>query len=73
MTSRINAATFDRMLVERGLTASAFCELAEISTATVAKIHRGEPVAQKTIEKIAATMRLHAVVPGIADLLEIAS
>lgn len=71
--NRINAATFDRMLAERGLSVTEFCKLSGVSPSTVAKIHRGDPLEVRTIQKIADFMSTIAIRPGIGELLEVAS
>jgi DNA-binding Xre family transcriptional regulator len=69
VTGKVNAATFDRMLAERGLSATAFCRRFGVSSATVAKIRRGQPIDVKAIERIGQQLRLTAPKPEIAELL----
>ncbi len=69
MTGRINPAIFDRMLAERGLSVTKFCRMFGVSSATVAKIRRGDPIDVKVIERIGGQLRLIAPKPEIAGLL----
>ena len=73
MSARINIATFDRMCAERGKSPSEAAREMGLGSATLAKIRRGDAVSQSTIDKAATWFANVAAIPGIGDLLRVAS
>lgn len=67
--SRVNADTFNRLLVERGLTVRKFQELSGLSFTTIARIRRGDKVSVATIESAASVFENTAPRPLFRELI----
>ena len=73
MAARINPVTFKRMCAERGKPPSEAAREMGLGSATLAKILRGDAVSQSTIDKAATWFANIAAIPGIGELLRVAS
>jgi DNA-binding Xre family transcriptional regulator len=69
MKALVDAETFDRTLAERGLSVTKFCRVFGVSSATVAKIHRNEPIDIRVIERMGNQLSLIAPRPEIRALM----
>lgn len=69
MTGAVERATFDRMVLERGLSIGELARQSGFSKGTLAKIRAGESVDIKTLVRLAETFKRIPVRPDIGALL----
>lgn len=69
MTGSVNPSTFDRMVLERGLSIGDLARHSGFSKATLAKVRAGESVDIKTLIRLAETFKRIPVRPDIGALL----
>jgi transcriptional regulator with XRE-family HTH domain len=68
-TISLNEGKVLAALGARGLSASAFAELAGVSPNTLTRVFSGQPISTKSARKIAETLDKVPVVLGLSELL----
>ena len=69
MTGSVDPTTFDRMVLERGLSIHALAKESGLSKGTLASVRAGNSVDMKTLIKLAETFKRIPVRPDIGALL----
>ena len=67
---RVNIPRLRREMALRGWRPTDLAHVAGLSAGTMTAVMKGRPISPRTLRRIAGALQRHAIVPGLADLLQ---